>query len=64
MHVVETPKNPRLMTGRRADLIVALTLGKIGSRQMGRAMHPDLIVGDAKECGRWRYANGGGEYAF
>ncbi|BAR55495.1 hypothetical protein NK6_2314 [Bradyrhizobium diazoefficiens] len=35
------------MTGRRADLIVALTLGKSWLAQIGRAMHADIIVGNA-----------------
>jgi hypothetical protein len=52
------------MTGRHADSIVALTLGKNRLAQMGRAMHPDLIVGDAQECGHRRYANGGSEAPF
>ncbi|MGL3106889.1 hypothetical protein [Bradyrhizobium sp. BR 1432] len=32
--------------------------------QMGRAMQADIIVGNAKTCGRQRCANGGSEYPF
>jgi hypothetical protein len=52
------------MTGRHADSIVASTLGKNRLAQMSRAMHPDLIVGDARKCGRRRCANGGSEGPF